>query len=205
MNRRRKIIVVALVLVLVLALCALLIPSGPRDPIYDGKRLSYWLEQQWIQDRANTNSGRVVPALRPERVDSTAIPYLAQAFATSDSSTRVRFAEFWPHLPGWLQVCLPKPRDTTNIRNNALIYLDNLRAYDSPLALPEIASALENGTDKNVRADAAAFLGMSQSRDPAVIRALVHGVKDPDRDVRWYSTNSLRRLDPAALTNAMSK
>ena len=107
MKRRRKFIILALSLIVVLALCALLGPSGPPDPIYNGKHLSYWLTQrkpyqppvafQWTE-----------PVLDYKRLDTNAIPYLVYAFESSDGPARSKYSEFWPKLPGWLQACLPR-------------------------------------------------------------------------------------------------
>jgi hypothetical protein len=193
------------VLVLVLGLCALLIPSGPPDPIYNGKHLSYWLRQP-IKLYPLPPPGFNAPPIMLLGVDSNAIPLLVYKLDRRDAPSRYNYMELWPKLPGWLQACLPVPSDTTIIiRQNAQLYLMNLHTLDSPQVTAAMARILENDKDVSFRQRAASFLGEGHSKDPAVTQTLVRGLKDKDYLVRLYCTNALRKLDPAALTNAATK
>lgn len=186
----------------------LFIISGPPDPIYDGKPLGYWLGQSKpFQPGLNNPSGLVTLglALDVKHLDTNAIPFLVDTVEFGDGPARRKYRELWWKCPGWLKSFLPEPRDTARIRSNALLYLLNLHTFDSPMVIPAMARVLEKDDDAVLRQGAAAFLGEGHSKDPAVIQALVHGLKDPDRNVRWSSTNALRKLDPSALTNAANK
>jgi hypothetical protein len=206
MNHRRKLIVLRLVLVLVIVfgLCALLIPSGPADPLYDGKPLSYWLTQ-WKTFRPEPGVIMSGPALDYKRLDTNAIPYLVYAFESRDGPARRKYRELYPWFPGWLKSSLPEPRDTATIRGVALEYLIRLETFDSPQVISAMARTLETDDDWLLKSLAVNMLEEGHSKDPAVIQALVRGLQDKDERIREECTNALRKLDPAALTNATRK
>lgn len=210
-TRRRKIIALALVVVLVVALCALLIPSGPPDPIYNGKHLSYWLSQG-----RRPVSGPTGPASRPmleKPVDTNALPRLVAALR-NDNGMRKYYERCRNRLPGWLQNRLPAPVPEGLIRFNAADLLMDL-GDDARPAIPAVADILKNGRDLDARVWAAAVLGRIGYGDPVARQALIDAAK-ADQNRQGTAWDSLYHIDPvaaaqlltnapAALTNAVSK
>src|SRR5262245_8675003 len=199
MKRRRKIFAVVIGLGIIIGIRAILVPSSPPDPVYDGKPLSYWLTHEKI---SQSTSGIITsePALDYTRLDTNAIPYLVYAFERRDGRARRGYAQIWIKLPSQLQSRLPKPRDTRAIRGLALAYLLKLEVFNSPQAISAMVRTIEDDEETYwLKWWAIFFLEKGQSKDPAVIQALCHGLKDKDERVREECTNALRTLDPVAL------
>jgi hypothetical protein len=196
MTRRRKVIVVVLVLVLVVTFCAILIPSGPPDPIYDGKPLSYWVAQP--VPNSLLVGGFVITLSQPtaHRVDAQAVPYLLSALERGDD-TGYKFRQFiWTNSPAWLQSRLTKPAPASLVRLRAATMLTQL-GDDALPAIPALIQILEHNPNALVRLHVVNVLGAIGKNDSAAAKALIKAAtNDPDANVRATALDFLLRLNP---------
>ena len=93
MNRRR--ILLLLALVAVVAVLVLFWPRGPKEPVYQGKRLTEWIQQaQWPTRRFPTQPERErADAARQaiKAIGTNALPYLVSEFVRPESKWRTSF------------------------------------------------------------------------------------------------------------------
>jgi hypothetical protein len=199
-NRRRKLTLLGLVLVLVFGLCAILIPSGPPDPIYDGNPLSYWLKQPPVSEYLGSLH-RTVSIARSVQVDTNAIPRLI-ATIRNDNGVQKHYARYLHRLPGWLQKRLPAPVPEGVMRDNAVDLLVQL-GDDARPAIPALADILKNGREAHARYEAAMLLAMIGKGDPVARQALIDAAQaDPYRSKN--ALEMLKAVDPVAAAQLLT-
>lgn len=200
-TRRQKqiLLVFGLVLVVALALCAILIPPSPPDPIYDGKPLSYWLTRDVVGIEYIAGTGWVH---KSHPVDTNALPFLVNTLNRSDNVFRKFYGGLWRRSPAWLKNRLPASSTiTTNVQVNASNMLRHL-GDDARPAIPALVRMLEPHRDIQLRTQVTYLLGDIGKGDPVARQALINSAQnDPDLPLRRAARDSLGKLDPAAAAN----
>jgi len=119
MMRKRFHIALAVLLVMLVGVMGwqLLRASREREPVYQGKRLSFWLRQyrtNWRPSDQETASARDEAQCAVQQIGTNAIPTLLTMLATKDSFVtsklvglwerricRMEYLPFWVRYPGW--------------------------------------------------------------------------------------------------------
>ena len=183
---------------------------SPREPFYQGKRLSQWLQGY----TAGTESPEIDEAVR--NIGTNAIPTLLRALRVKGSATRKTIS-----LPPLVRVDLEfvdiqnmqaqKGFEALGVEARAAvpalieIYEQNIclssqtgaaaaLAAIGPEAKSAIPSLILNTTNTSpaVRAVAVATLGEIHCEPERVVPALVQSLSDPDKEVRLFAAFSLR-------------
>ena len=206
----RKRVQIALALLLVAALgmvCWQVL--GLREPVYQAKRLSLWLQGY----NPDGDSPEVDEALRT--MGTNAIPVLLENLQAKDSVLKVHLAAFGLHYT---------PAETRHLRaqkglsalgaeaSNAVpalieIYQQNFASSAREAAantLVEIGPAAKMAipvliksaasTNSDVRAFALYTLGRMALESETVVPVLIKGLHDPDREVRFNAAFGLEAL-----------
>ena len=200
-------------------------PWEPREPVYDGKRLSYWL----------TDHGGN-PSERGLLEDSNAVPILIKALKRDGwIGAAVYRQQLWPRLPVMMQRRLPSPPGNAGIRRRAAFLLGEMRPTskavkwgliralreDQDLTVRSLAAeglfnvgegdsavvramveAVQEDKNADTRKLAAEVLGRIGAGNRACVAALVGALEDKDLWIRRYVTNALLKLDPEAAAKA---
>jgi hypothetical protein len=182
---------------LYLALCVLLVaalggllwwsPWEPREPVYEGKPLTYWLST----DRT------------PESLlaDSNAVPFVLEALKMDDWFGAALYRKHvWPKLPASIQTHLTAPVDNEGRVFRAGELLERL----GPMArrfIPAMVRALKHG-EPSVKYGAFHVLNQIDRGDKLVVAALTGWLTSKDSAVREAGTNALLLFDPGAALQA---
>ena len=180
--------------------------SLPREPVYDGKPLSYWLSPLQVGPGRQTvgivykvgHSQRFVGPFRNAPLsilsDSNAVPFLIKALKRD---TWFRAANYWrwlwPKLPHAIQRHLSPPADNREVRWRAAHLLKAMGSIARP-SVPALIRAMKEDQDSAVRVQAASALSTLGEGDRAVVSALAAGLKDSDGDVRLRVLQALSEL-----------
>ena len=162
-------------------------PWEPREPIYEGKPLTYWLST----DRRT-----------PESLfgDSNAVPFLIEALKTDGwFGAAVYRKHVWPKLPASIQTHLPRPADNYQKIFVAGIALERMGPVAKP-AIPALVRALTHGEPSVVRG-VFPLLNQIDKGDKAVVAALTGLLKNKDPTVRETATSAFLLFDPGAAVN----
>ncbi len=188
----------------------------PREPEYQGKQLSIWLEEfdRW---NGNTNAPVVWPL---RRMGTNALPKLREMLRSEDSrfkkqlmklaekqslvkfrftpvSQRRRRAMYGCQALGPLaKAAIPELIELLKDKDASPFALDALIAI-GPETLPLLTEALANNNE-GIRCYAAMALGLLGSKAPDAIPALIKSLKDKDLLVRCYAAKSLGQLGKEA-------
>jgi hypothetical protein len=169
--------------VLVVAAAALWVwsPRLPREPVYDGRPLAFWL----------TNSSPLADKL--VIADSNAVPFLIKALRR-DSWVGAAYYRKWlcPQLPPYMQRSFPPPPDNWVARCHAAALLNS---QHEKRAIPAFIRALKEDDNPRVRLLAARYLGeLATVSDKSVVVALKTALNDTNNTVRYRATVSLSAL-----------
>src|SRR5690349_11179988 len=116
----------------------------PPEPIYRGKKVSFWLEQK----AAGTGDWTEITNAFYE-IGPSAVPYVAARLRSDHSWLAGRYRQAWPHLPGFLQKRVSPPRDP--FREVAAV---NVFQNIGPSAIPLLIVLLKDD-NASVRSSAA--------------------------------------------------
>jgi hypothetical protein len=190
-------------------------PQGPREPVFDGKRLSVWLEayQKTIPRPEYEGDprmrARAEEAVR--KVGTNAMPWLLQELSAKEATRRdelpTNFYSGKAIRRRWLaaaafEILGPAARDAAP----ALIRLldDKQTSYTAATALggigeesiPVLTRALSD-THACARESAARVLGLFGAKAQSAVPALVRCASDRDDSVRGFATFSLGQIGQA--------
>jgi HEAT repeat protein len=162
------------VLVFVLALWL-----RPREPVYQGKTVSYWVEQLWADD-----SGPAQIAVR--EIGPNAAPFILAKVRRDNSRSQQLYRVIWPVLPAKLQQRFSRPKSKTHQgRQIAYGWLQSWQA-----AVPDLTIALRD-RNSDVRAVAAHALGSMGEEASSAIPGLIRLLRDSDGMVREEAVGAL--------------
>jgi HEAT repeat protein len=159
-------------------------PREPREPVYDGKPISYWLAPPVGNYIAIPTQGMAA--------DSNAIPYLVEALDRQATPFEKAYAVVWPTLSVSLRRRLRPPADPIYGREVAAITLGGMGALAEPV-IPALVRTL-NDKVPTVRSAAARSLGQLGRGDKTVITALRAALSDNSEEVRLYAAVSLGQI-----------
>jgi hypothetical protein len=172
----------------------------PREPVFDGKPLRYWLGARAPQPITLSNGlawQRSYSAwLEQDTKDSDAVPFLIQVLKRDRWLGAAYYRKrLWPKLPPSLQKRLPRPpAGNSDARRNAAMLLAGM----GPIAkssVPTLIQALKVEEDTDVRVFDAFALGCLGKGNKSAVAALRQATNDENPFVRESATNALHRLD----------
>jgi HEAT repeat protein len=202
-------------------------PWEPREPVYDGKPIRYWLAK----------SGRKGP--QGLSADTNALPFLIKALKRDSwVGAAVYRKQVWPKLPQAIQKHLPPRSDSQFRRCAAAAWLRTMQAT-AERAIPALVQALDEddntqvrglvvmslvdldrrgdsnvvaaltgavlsdyGSDHPITPGASRALGQLSTREINSTPTLLEALKDRKFMVRFGATNLLLDLDPEAAAKA---
>jgi hypothetical protein len=165
-------------------------PWVPREPVYDGHPLAFWL----------TNSSSMADKL--VIADSNAVPFLIKAL-TRDSWVGAAYYRkwLWPQMPPSIQRSLPPPPDNWVARCHAAALLNS---QHEKRAIPAFIRALKEDDNPQVRLLAARYLGeLANTNDKSVVVALTAALNDTHKAVRYRATVALSALGQLSYASSL--
>ena len=163
-------------------------PWVAREPVYEGKPLTYWLS---------------IDRRTPESLlgDSNAVPFLLEALKKDDWFGAALYRKHvWPNLPASIQTHLPAPVDNEGRVFKAGELLERLAPMARPF-IPAMIRALKHG-EPSVKYGAFHVLNQIDKGDELVVAALTAWLTNKDSAVREAGTNLLLVFDPGAALQA---
>ena len=212
MNPRPRNILV-LVVVAAIALLAWLALSS-REPEFEGKKLTEWLEQYGRPDAGSTLDPEAANAIR--EIGTRAIPFLMKFVSVKDSPLRTQFAQ-WCDKQETFKFTIPTATEyhgkavggfhaLGKMGRSAIPALVNLMddTNSAPTAVgclwgigSEATEALIAGTmhtNTEIRGRCAWMLGDVATNSPAALATLIKLLNDSQMDVRCETTLALGRF-----------
>jgi HEAT repeat protein len=213
--RKRLYLVLGMLLVAALGGLVWWAPLEPRDVVYEGKPLSYWLGLRMVLYPSDDGRGAVRCYIQTQGrssevvtirlSDSNAVPFLVRALRR-DRWFGARYYRkwLWPKLPRSMKSRLPlPPADNPTARWDAVLLLGNL----GPVARSAVPALIRAAHEKEERpgdnAELQRFvpwaLGKIGAGNNASIAVLVEGLKlQSEAGLHVHAINSLRDLGEAA-------
>lgn len=160
----------------------------PREPIYQGRAISYWID--------NAGRGFFETTYFPQ-VDSNAIPYLTSALRRHTGPLPGIYATVRLRSPAMIQKHLPNPTTPIDwlVRANAAEALGSV-GTNSPPAVSGLLRALKTDNVAIVRLRAVEALQNVGHGNPEVVKAIIAALKDRAPEVRDAAGDALWRLEP---------
>ena len=150
--------------------------SRPREPLYDGKSVSYWLGA--ARPQVNTiRAGLTWVPLEFPKADSNAVPVLIKALKTKERKINPIYLWIWRTSPTWLQMRLRVQLPDWIIRMRAVDWLRDLGEQARP-AIPALIQVMQNDTNIDVRMQVPRALAAIDINDPVVHAALTKAAND---------------------------
>ncbi len=180
----------------------------PREPVYQGRPISVWIQELTgpVANFAGAVASPTLPRLLAQTPGPEILPYLRATLHRGNSTVSRLYVRWYPRLPPPLVRRLPAPNP---LRDTQLRYRAGLILYymgpTAAAALPDLRDALRDESPE-VRRIAATALGVlgpaARSAAPALLRAL----QDPMPDVRRAALRALPGVenDPARLVPAIA-
>jgi HEAT repeat protein len=204
-------------------------PWEPREPVYEGKTVSYWIRHPhgtpsplalpvngpillyFRIGRPQVNpslpqfslAGEFDESIPPPGLlnDSNAVPFLIRALKGNMWVGQKCYGRWvWPKLPSSVQRYLPPP-DNIFAREQAAVFLGRMGPIAKP-AIPALVRVLREDDALMVREYAAFALGELGKGDTTAIAALTKALNDEGATLRVSATNALKRLGPEAAAKA---
>jgi hypothetical protein len=181
-------------------------PWGPREPVYDGKALSYWLSYSPPRTGsipASFEFDPVSPDLARKIVaDENAVPFLVKAMVGHDRRLGNAYFRTLARLPRWIERLLPPPPNNGLFtRARAATLLVDIGAI-AKATVPDLIRGLKKDEDYHLRRLAALALGNLGEGDSNAVTAVTAALCDNHVNVRMAATNALWRLDYEAAVKA---
>jgi hypothetical protein len=202
--KKRKRILLAVVVVAVLGGLAWVVLREPSEPVYQGKKLSVWLDAFSVgflfSDWSDLPDGRLeaqTQATKAVRACGTnAIPILLRMAGTKDSLFKSRIREIL-RKQSLIHFKLHTAKEYHEMAFCGFLFLGSV----GKPAVPQLLSLLNN-SDPDIRRTAVRALHSTKSNDENTIRALTAHLNDSDKSVREAITNALKQIDPEAASKA---
>src|SRR5207302_533671 len=144
-----------------IALLALAAVLTKREPVYQGKPVSFWIAGLAAHDARNQE---VLADM-----GSSAVPYVVRALKSEEGgvikSIELGWHRLWIRLPGPLQRLLPNPTLRTGIDRRDLIYVLRAMGPAAEPAVPVLAQELKD-SDSNYRIAVVRALGQVGRNKP---------------------------------------
>lgn len=159
-----------------------------REPQFQGRRISLWLE-----DYAAQKPGQVSQAMR--EIGTNALPYVVQQLERNDSPWQSGYRRLWPKLPGLLQKIFPSPKPPFEVVHGA-----NAFHFIGTNSLSSAITLLQH-QNPMVRQAAAWGICTLRRQSPVAneaIPALTAALSDPDQQVRFYTLLAFKEMGTAA-------
>ena len=154
------------------------VPPQPRDLVYGGQRLSWWL----------TNSS--IPQNILQQIDSNAAPYLTQVLARRNAWWR----KIYTNLPATLKNRIPPPFSTPYTASRAA-WLLSRTGPGSPQTVRALIHAAQKDEDIQARVSAIDALGdVAPGNEEAVAAVLNVAQTDPADFAKIAAVRSLARI-----------
>ncbi|PYJ99399.1 MAG: hypothetical protein DME23_09660 [Verrucomicrobia bacterium] len=192
--------IIALVVLAILLVGLLFVFLLPREPVYEGRLVSEWIEQLTgaVGSGAGAVSSHVLPKLVQQKPGKEIVPYLCQTLYRGKSLKDRIYARLYLKLPAALLRKLPPPnpgRDA-ELRYRAALILYYL-GPDAEKAAPDLTRALrdENPEVRRVAASTLGNLGFVAKRSAPGLIALL---EDPMTDVRRAALKALGQVEDDA-------
>ncbi|EEF57327.1 HEAT repeat domain-containing protein [Pedosphaera parvula] len=202
-RRRTKVIVVALILISIAGLAWLL--TRTREPSYNGKPFTLWLEEYSQKNRSGTlteenrQSMKVLGQMGPK-----AVPIIVRAVEKNDSPMINKYRETWPKLPGLLKKVLPEPKPEAFFVSDAhTTFLHFVTPDFAANAVPQLIQ-LPRSHNPAVREVALQCLLSFKSMyphsfpDKDLLSISISGLKDSSALARAISASLISAIGPAA-------
>jgi hypothetical protein len=190
-------------------------PWESREPVYDGKPMSYWLTNGIRLVGTDTDNGTSISVVQVVGVDgrrdwsaqllrdSNAVPFLVRTLKRDKwLGAAIYRKQVWPRFPDYLPF---PPVKNSSAQIVAAHFLGQMGSMAKP-AVPSLIRVLKEDEEPTIRMKAARALGNIGKGDSNVTAALTGAVlKDRDWGVRQTATNALLELDPEAAAKARTK
>lgn len=162
---------------------ALIVLAWQREPMADGKAITYWLENLGDYDSAEPNPA----AIALQKVGTNALPWMLWEIKLGKSQTRLWFE--WQISRQPLVKFQFEDEDTH--RNHAVTAFEILGDVAAP-AIPELIHLLEAEHANPEVQQALVYIG------PASIRPLTNALTSSNPDLREHAADTLGKFGPAA-------
>jgi len=163
-------------------------PTESPDLVYQGKRLSAWLDEAWHRDAGvDAEAEHAVRQIGPQ-----AIPYLLKLATTKDSAFKSKVSGLLPQR--WFGNYIS--RSGHNHFSAAFGFAALGLAAKS--AVPVLINLLDD-KDEDIRKTAARALGSIGAEAQDAIPSLITHLSDPSQDVRVSSAEALGNIPPKSV------
>jgi HEAT repeat protein len=168
-------------------------PASPKEPLYEGKTLEYWLGEVFTTNQPKAFS--IFHSMNPETA-----PALVKVFKSSDTHWRKFYLENYPKLPAVLRSHLRAPVPSETLWNAAAYVLNNNPTV-TRAALPDLIQLL---SDKDNRARIYILAGIqtefarTRPEDTQFVPVLIQCLADTNAFVHQDGAICLQFLGPVA-------
>lgn len=148
----------------------------PREPVYEGKPLGYWLRHPMLTPITNYPFLGGTSINFP-KVDSNAVPFLVQALERPDGAFDRQYGNLYLKLPPRFRSRLPKPVFPGELRTHATSILCKM-GKDAKPAIPVLIRMMKTDSSSNARFGATTCLLSIGGGDETVKEAFEEVLKD---------------------------
>jgi HEAT repeat protein len=159
----------------------------PREPVHQGKPLSYWVDRFGNDIESHTECQAAFRAIGPK-----AIPFLMSRARRQDAMSQRLYRAVWPRLPGVLQRRIRQPDPISYAVHRRIGFI--LGGIGQP-ALPTVLTALQD-RNEGARLVAVQAMGRIAPKSDGAVRLVENLVADSNRLTRVYAVLALGRMNP---------
>jgi hypothetical protein len=205
MNRKHLLITGAVITVLAGALWLI---QSSKEPIYEGKPISYWIYARQKTPLYNAPGSKSFDSRSVSfpRVDSNAIPYLLAALTQEESRWERNYRQLFLWMPRFAQRCFPEPRQQADEMTRLVVsvVLGRMSAL-STNAIAALVQVLRQDESDFVRGSVVGVL-QPHIKDNALARkAVLEARHDKELMVRISAADALGEDPSKAAEEEMSK
>jgi hypothetical protein len=186
-----------------------------REPVYQGKPLSSWLDRYiFTVPDPHLPEYRSFMGIEPDpeadeavrQIGTKAIPTLVHMLRADDYDSNGEAAQAFRALGANASNAVPQLIQTYRARISLVSQQACVRALgwigpSARVAIPDLLSAATN-SDGTLRRYAVEALGHIHAESALVLPVLTTSLQDSDLSVRDYATNALKAIDPEAAAKA---
>lgn len=154
------------------------------EPEYQGRPISYWMEQLRASPRSLDQLVEPFQAMGSE-----AVPYLVEELRAKESGSDRLWSSVYAKLPAAIVRRLPWPASSFAVRQGAALALEKI----GPVAVPALIQC-SNDPNPTVRIYSVRALARVRSRSRDRIAALIDRLYDPDPHVRAMAISQFGAL-----------
>jgi hypothetical protein len=166
----------------------------PREPVYGGKPVSYWLSDRREKTFTHTPTPFDFPDHTIPVMDSNAVPFLVAAVNRRDGASRRLYTRLRTSMPHLVEARLPDPEPLSGIHFNAANALGSL-GKDARAAVPSLIRLSKESNQADVRLSAIMALHRIDPKDSQVREALMTATHDTNSAVRTQAQMLLNTFD----------